>query len=159
GFSLPGADWILPADELKRLYRRDVEGAKRLLQEAGARDTSFEMSISREGEAVVSAAELITAQLKEVGVTVQIRVIDATQFTQAVCTRGEFVAYNSAGNPTPITNADLFGRFRTGGPRNIFRFSDPQLDAMIDRQATMVRDPEGRKKLLLDIQRRLIDSA
>ena len=52
---------------------------------------------------------------------------------------------------------ELFGRYYSNGPRNSTKYADPELDKMIDQQAVMVRDPEGRKKLVLEIQRRVMD--
>ena len=57
------------------------------------------------------------------------------------------------------TNLDLFQKYHSKGNRNAVRLNDPKLDAMIEQQATLTRDLEGRKKVLQDIQRFLIDAA
>jgi peptide/nickel transport system substrate-binding protein len=159
GFTLPTPEWILPADELKRLYQRDVTGARRLLQDAGVPNLEFELSVGNYGEAYISAAELAVSQMKDAGITARIKLLTGPEYTARVVAAGEYLAYFAPAQPIPTTNADLLSRFRTGGPRNIYAFSDPELDALIDKQAASGRDPEGRKRLLQDIQRRLIDRA
>src|SRR5262249_4738009 len=83
-FSLPGADWILPQTELKQLLKRDLDGAKQLLQEAGVTNLSFELSVANFGEASVAGAELIQAQLKEAGITARIKLLSGTEYNQVV---------------------------------------------------------------------------
>jgi peptide/nickel transport system substrate-binding protein len=157
--TLPAADWSIPADELKALYKRDLDGAKRLLREANAENLDFEMIVSNQGEDYVATAELVVAQLKEAGITARIRLVDPTVYLQAIQTRGEFLMYVGSISPQTSPNGDLYRRHHSTAPLNVFKLNDPKLDDLIDRQAVITKDPEARKKLLLDIQRFLIDQA
>src|SRR5262249_14955110 len=143
--------------ELKQLLKRDLDGAKRLLQEAGVTNLSFELSVANFGEASVAGAELIQAQLKEAGITARLKLLSGTEYNQGVVARREFEVYNAIAQPIGVTNAELISRFRSGGDRNVFKASDPQLDKLIDQQAVLIKDPDGRKKILQDIQRRVIE--
>src|SRR5262249_43905154 len=44
GLPLPGAEWSLPADDLGRAFARDLDGAKRLLREAG-KESGFDLEM------------------------------------------------------------------------------------------------------------------
>ena len=56
-------------------------------------------------------------------------------------------------------NGWLYARYYTGGPQNWVKFGSAEMDKLIDQQAVLVKDPEGRKKILQDIQRKIIDAA
>src|SRR5205823_10904302 len=80
-------------------------------------------------------------------------------YNETILAKGEFEMYLGTPLLVPSANADLLGRHHSKGNGNIFKFSDPQLDQMIERQAALSRDPDVRKKLLQDIQRTIIDRA
>jgi ABC-type transport system substrate-binding protein len=86
-----------------------------------------------------------------------IRVIDAATSTQ-LQSSGNFVAHFGSFASGP-PNFLLASRYKTGGGQNYTGTSNPELDRLIDQQAVMSRDPEGRKRLLLDIQRLMIQDA
>jgi ABC-type transport system substrate-binding protein len=97
------------------------------------------------------------AQLREVGIAITIKPVDTPTYTTALQS-GSFqaaVGAFAAGAP----NSFLATRFYTGGPGNFVKVSDPEMDRLIDQQTVLVRDPEGRKRILLDIQRKIITDA
>jgi ABC-type transport system substrate-binding protein len=83
--------------------------------------------------------------------------VDSTVFRETVFARGQFDMYIGRPASYGSASAQLFAQDRSGGPQNQYGLKDNQLDDLIDRQATLSRDPEGRKRLLLDIQRRILD--
>jgi peptide/nickel transport system substrate-binding protein len=161
GVVLPDATWKLPKDELQRLFKRDVEGAKRLLREAGM-DRGFEVECIMipiyAGGAYQIESELFQQQLKEVNIQLNLKPLDPVAHQQLTTTGNyQFYVNNQSGQPT--TNGDLLGRYHSKGPTNLTKYSDPKMDDLIDKQAVLIRDPEGRKKLLQDIQRYVVDQA
>jgi peptide/nickel transport system substrate-binding protein len=157
--ALPAADWALPEDEIKRLLERDVEGAKRLLKEAGY-EQGFDVSVvvpTYIASFFVTVAELMQQNLKDVNIRLNIRPVDAATSGQLQAS-GNFQmwlgGYGLAG-----TNGDLYSRYYTGGPRNVQGYNNAALNRLIDQQAVLARDPDARKKILLDIQRMVIDDA
>ena len=69
---------------------------------------------------------------------------------------------SSSGRPPRATSATRrpgASAKPTKGTRNSAKVNDPKLDQMIEKQTTLGRNPEERKKLLLDIQRYIIDQA
>jgi ABC-type transport system substrate-binding protein len=158
GLSLPDASYGLPAAELNRLMDRDLAGARQLMSQAGVSSLSFEITAPTYlAGTLVTAAELIQANLREIGITTTIKSVDTTAFVAAQ-QAGNFqmmAGVASIGAP----NSWLYARYYTGGPQNWVKFASAELDRLIDQQAVLVRDPEGRKKILQDVQRKIIADA
>src|SRR5439155_5489306 len=104
-----------------------------------------------------SAGELIAAQLKDAGVRATIKVVDGATYTAQVQGRGDFEMYLGSAANAPSADVALFSKYHSTGSRNVTKVNDPKLDTMVEKQTTLVRDPDGRKKLLLDIQRYILD--
>jgi peptide/nickel transport system substrate-binding protein len=158
---VPDFSYVVPEDELKtKWFKRDVAAAKQLLAAAGVQ-TPFEVELYHLQfvQNWTAAAELTIAQLKEIGVNARLKVVDTTIWSTQQAGQGEYQAYHGAILAGSSANADLYQRYYSGGSRNPTKTKDPQLDRMIDAQAVMARDPDGRKKALLDIQRYLLDQA
>src|SRR5439155_9608846 len=92
GFQLPALDYALPEAEIAGLYKRDLEGAKKLLADAGfpnGFDTT--MIFLASNQQLTGAAELAIAQLKEANIRVTSRVQpDFGAYTEQVVNRGDF---------------------------------------------------------------------
>jgi ABC-type transport system substrate-binding protein len=160
GIVLPSLDWALPAAELQRLRARDVEGAKRLIKEAGKEagfDVECVVPTYRSGD-YITMAELFQANLREIGVRITLKTADSVGFYQLV-NSGSFKMYIGNAGSLGGTNANLYGFHYTGGALNRAGYANPQLDKLIDQQATMARDPDGRRKVLEQIQRLIIEQA
>jgi ABC-type transport system substrate-binding protein len=158
GLAWPSIDYALPKDEISRLYRRDVEGAKRLLAEAGhANGLDLTLTVANQLPDIVAAGELMQQQWRDINVRTTLRVVDFPTYSAQVQSRREFEA--EIGAPTTPGSADgvLFAKYHSTGSQNFFGIKDTRLDQMIERQTTLGRNPEERKKLILDIQRYIIE--
>ena len=134
-------------------YDFDLDAAKALLAEAGYPD-GFELTVTVvSGERVVSA-EVLQAQLKEIGITLHINEVDTAGITAAV-TSGNFecclygIGFNSAGD-------DVRRIYYTTGSNNRSWYSNETVDALID-QAIAESDDAARKELYKQIQEIAID--
>lgn len=157
GLPLPGVEWALPQDEIGRLYKRDLPGAMQLLKEAGLDGgLSFTLSVFN-ASTFPQSAEFIVAQWREANIRATIRLLDSATYSEQVRNRGEFEAYIGSAPTYSSADAALFSRFHSKGAANVYGVKDDTLDQMIERQTTLGRNPDERKKLLLDIQRRIID--
>jgi peptide/nickel transport system substrate-binding protein len=159
GVVVPSPDWILPQEEMQKLLPQDVAGAKKLLSDAGLSNWSTNATVySQPG--YTATAELVQQHLKAVGVNFTLQPIDGPTLVTRVWTAMDA---NEGVHPTAATaagaNSFLFRAFHTGGGQNGSKMNDPQLDQLIEQQATLIKDTEMRKKLLQDIQRRLIELA
>jgi peptide/nickel transport system substrate-binding protein len=160
GVFMPKEDWYLPEAELRNLVKRDVAGAKQLLAQAGvAPGAEFEAVVGVVRDSVLDAAQLVKAQLADIGIVLTIKPVDTATFSRVVIQdRGHFVGFGGGALPYS-TNSDLYVSHHSTGSQNRAALKDPKLDQMIEQQATMVKDPDGRKKLLQDIQRYILNSA
>jgi peptide/nickel transport system substrate-binding protein len=158
GIRVPSFDWLLPEEEMKRLFARDLAGARRLLAEANQPNPEVELTVANYGTSYQSTGELIASQLKEAGFSVRLKTIDPTAYLANVLARGEYQMYIGPTSPRPSANADLMDRFHSTGPRHTSNLKDPRLDQMIDAQFAQ-RDEAGRKRALQEIQRYILDRA
>src|SRR5581483_2600301 len=157
---LPAEDWYLPDAEMKQLYKQDLDGAKQLLAQAGGPpSTDFEILALPFGTTYKDSAELVQQDLKKIGITSHIKLpSDNTAFTNAVSVEGTYDIGITA--DVPVTpNIDFTRNYHSAGTQTPGRVKDPQIDALIEKQSGLVKDPEGRKKIALDLQRMIIDQA
>jgi peptide/nickel transport system substrate-binding protein len=160
GVRMPSEDYYLPEAEIKALYKQDVEAARRLLGEVNAAAIpEFEFFVLGLGSSYKDVAELIQSDLAKVGLRSRIKVSDTpASWSGAVYTQGTYDIV--VGATTPLTaNSDLSDIYSSRAIRNMGVVKDPAFDALIDKQAVMVKDPEGRKKILQDIQRKIVADA
>jgi peptide/nickel transport system substrate-binding protein len=159
GLSLPDPSYALPEAELGRLFARDLEGARRLLKEAG-KEQGFNFEIvcpTGLSGAWISLSELVQANLKDIGIGVTIKPGDTATWAAAQSSGNFQVTTGTFGGAAP--NGWLYTRYYSGGGQNWSKYSDPEMDRLIDQQAVMAKDPEGRKKILQDIQHKIINDA
>jgi peptide/nickel transport system substrate-binding protein len=162
GVTLPAADWELPEAELKRLLAYEPDRARQLMKDAGLEGgITVDCPVGNYAAGlVIQAAELIAAQLKPIGVTLNLRPLEGVVINDVIYNRGQYEgAFISLHAGATTTSSFLFNVYHSKGPQRTTGWSDPQLDDMIDRQAVMAKDVEGRKKLVMDIERRIIDNA
>jgi peptide/nickel transport system substrate-binding protein len=151
-------EYELSEAEVKDLTKFDLEGAKKLMAEAGFAN-GFEAEITSTGDIPNQNAELIAAMLQKINIRAKLRPLDPATSQTLVTTQRVF-QINVALAPPPLPlNADLYSKWHSTGNQNIRDHSDPELDKMIDQQSRLWKDPAGRNKLVKDIQRRIIDQA
>jgi ABC-type transport system substrate-binding protein len=156
GLSLPDPSWALPQADVDRFATRDVAAARQLLSQAGVSNLSFEIIVTTAlSGTFVTMAELIQANLKDIGITTTLKSVDGTTWSAAL-TSSNFQALVGTVSGGAI-NGVLGAQYRSGGSQNYIKYSDPELDKLIDQQAVMAKDPEGRKKAVLEIQRKLLN--
>jgi ABC-type transport system substrate-binding protein len=160
GVWVPDLSWQLSPDVLKPLYKRDLQGAKQLLAQAGQPNLDFELIVpTYKAQVYVTMGEQIQAQLKEAGISARLRVLDSAAFIGAVTTQGQFTVYLGNAGARFSTNADLLNNYYSKGANAKIQshYNNPQLDALIDQQKVLTRDPQKRRSLLEQIQRTVID--
>lgn len=108
----------------------DVEKAKALLAEAGYPD-GFSCTLTTSGNQTV--AEMIQAQLKEIGIEVTLNVTDFANWLDAITTGKQQMYYG--GWTVPSGDAtEAFAAFHSAnmGPTNRSFYSNPEADALIE---------------------------
>ena len=156
--AIPETHWaFIPA--IKNAYTFDPEKARQLLAEAGyPNGFKATIKVSPTYPLEIKMAELIAEAAKEVGVEFEIQQLEWSTWIQQVVTEGDFeaeIVLISGG----IDPDDFFYQWHHSGEIfNIWRFSTPELDALLEagRRTT---DREERKKIYYQIQEYLIDQA
>ena len=139
-------------------YSYDPAMSKKLLGEAGVRlDKPVVFKLSGSSVSGRQYAGVIQNSLKEVGIPVEIQTAEQNTFLDEL-RRGNFqIAYSQwvGGNQDPIFYKDLFATSeiptQTRVSRNRSRYSNPELDAMLE-EAVKTFDRERAKELYRKIQ-------
>jgi peptide/nickel transport system substrate-binding protein len=157
--------WTIPADELAKLpgYRQpktqDLADAKQLLAAAGiAGGLKAGIAYSSDTESQQGYAEVVQAQLKQIGIDAQLQPLDNASYVQRrVKPDFDMVITADGGLSTPGSYA--YSTFYSSGvyakPAGIH---DPELDKVIDTQATEF-DFNKRGALFQELQRTILDKA
>lgn len=146
-------DWALPTADFP-CYRPDPARARQLLQGAGLTlPLKITLNVLGSLQQVVDVAQVVQAQLGQAGFEVALNVQEQGRFIQD-WRAGSFQAFASL-NSGGTDPDDYFGRsFATGGATNVYKFSDPRLDALLSEARTS-QDPAARKRLYDEAQRLL----
>jgi peptide/nickel transport system substrate-binding protein len=153
--------FALPKDELLKQpgYRKpkdeDLAEAKKLLDAAGVKDlASTAVGVSGQKSSIQVPTEAIVDQLAKIGVKVTPNIMDAPNYVR-VRVAGDFTLLtdSQAGGGDP----DLLLRqaYYTGASRNYGKYSNSQVDALIDKQA-QEPDVDRRTQILYELQRLLL---
>ena len=128
----------------------DVEKAKEYMEKSGVEPSSVEMSIVCSNDTKKRAAEVIQADLKEIGIEAEIESMDLATYLSATV-EGDFTAAIGGYTATDLMT-HVQGVFHSNsiGGSNQARFSDPEVDALID-QASATVDEDARNELLQQI--------
>jgi peptide/nickel transport system substrate-binding protein len=144
-----GYDAFLPGtpfyDPNYKPYTRDLDMAKRLLDEVG-----YNASVPLEAQVNLDephqkAFQIAQANLAEIGLKVNISVVDTTTLLKQ-SRDGQYDFSTTWWGYRPDPDGWITGKFRTGGSINFSFLSDPDLDKLID-QAQQSADLDERVKL------------
>lgn len=131
----------------------DPEAALSLLDEAGHRDTEFEI-ISIEGDWRTLTADAAAAQLREHGINVKRTVIPGSSFWND-WTKYPFSATDWNGRPLGV---QIYGlAYRSGVPWNETGHANPEFDRLLD-QAVATPNVDQRRELMAELESILRES-
>jgi len=123
---------------------RNVERAKALLKEAGHPNPTIELMIANSPD-LRQVGEIIQSMAKEAGIEIKLR---ATEFATSLnsAEKGDFDAYTLAWSGRVDPDGNIYSFWKTGGPLNYSKLSNPEIDRLID-QARLSNKLEDRRKL------------
>ncbi|MDM4719287.1 ABC transporter substrate-binding protein [Micromonospora sp. WMMA1363] len=138
-------------------YRRDPAQAKQLLGQAGADALTMDLMVTSEYPETVTAAQVIAAQLKDVGITVKIRTLDFAQWLDEQG-KGNFDAFMLGwlGNIDP--DEFYYAQHHSGGTFNFHGYRNPAVDRLLD-QARTETDQAARKRQYEQVAKQIVDDA
>lgn len=137
-------------------YERDVDAARDLLAEAGVEDLTMGLMVTDEYPETVEVAQVIAANLDEVGITVDIQ---TEQFSTWLDRQGagDFDAFLLGW----LGNLDPYGYYHSQhvceGENNYQGYCDPETDELLERAATEA-DEDARKELYDEAAERIVDA-
>ena len=112
---------------------RNVERAKALLREAGVRTPlPVEMTVPNNPD-LRQVAEVIQAMVAEAGFELKINAMEFASSLQAA-NRGEFETYLLGWSGRTDPDGNIWTFIHTGAPQNDGRYSNPQVDALLNQQ-------------------------
>lgn len=146
-----GNPWYTPYDR----YSYDIDKAKELLTEANAQPQRLDMLVTSEYPETVTAAQIIADNLAPLGITVDIRTVDfATWLDEQNTGNFDMLMMGWLGNIDP---ADFYyAQHHTDGPNNAQKFSDPEVDRLLDAGAVEV-DRRARHEIYARAATRIAD--
>jgi len=153
--AIPTSHWAYnPAVE--GAYGFDLEKAKEFYALADPKPTEITVKVSPTYPDQIKMAELLQAALKEVGINLKIEQLEWSTWIDTVVVRGDYemeiVLISGGSDPD-----DFFYQWHhTGEVFNIWRYSDPEMDALLEEGRTTV-DQEKRKQIYYKIQEKLIE--
>ncbi len=143
------------------VYNYDVEKAKKLLDEAGKKQTGeqprFKLSLKTSPLSISKkVGEVLQEQLRKIGIELTIQSLENQKLTQDI-TEGNFQLYYRqmvGGNQsTDIFKFAYHTKSMPPNGQNRMRYSNPKLDKMIDE--AMLAPQEQRKAMYAEIQKTL----
>jgi peptide/nickel transport system substrate-binding protein len=142
--------WARPQAQIEAEAKRDVQKAKQLLAAAGhASDISLDVSVSNIREFSKAIMQVMQEQLKEIGVTLNVKVIEQALYLKQE-PEHSFDAQSYVIRPYPDPDDLIYPLFYSKGSKNYGQINDPELDALIVKQREAL-DKNARKTALQDL--------
>lgn len=151
----PEKEWALPVADYPQ-YKQDIDKAKSLLAEAGYADgVTIKLKVSPQYVLDTGNAQVLQNQLKAIGVNLELESVEWGNLLNAwFASDFEMLNLLMLGQPDP--DGYTWGRFHSTSAGNFAKISDPDLDALLDKQRSTI-DREERKKVLADVQRKIVE--
>jgi peptide/nickel transport system substrate-binding protein len=145
-------DWAVDVKDFP-CYTHNPARAMELLKAAGHNAPVAVSLMVLPRQDVKDMAQVVQQQLNKAGFKVELKNLEIGQFIQDWRNSNfDLFASTNAGSPDP--DDYFFRTFRTGGSTNVFKYSNPELDGMLDR-ARAGTDEAVRKRNYAQVQRML----
>lgn len=144
----------------------DPEGAKKLLEESGWKDTDGDGYADKDGQKLTidwltyptrleqpKLAEYAQATLKEIGIDV---VVNNTSDHMIYAADGNFDVYVSSTTTAPTGDPEYFFTSTVVGPKNYGKYENKEVTALTEK-LHQAFEPEERAKLATELQQKILD--
>lgn len=116
-------------EELNGLYPANAEKAKQLLAEAGYPDGfTFTLTVPSNYQQHIDTAQVVAEQLKQIGVTAQIQLVEWETWLSEVYTNRNYEATVVGVDAASLTASALLERFTSDAANNFINFSSAAYD-------------------------------
>lgn len=145
------------ASQADRIYGRDVDKARSLLESAGYGDGfSFTINALHTVDTLVCYSEIVQAQLSELGITVDIVPEPLTSWL-SMHASGQYQAVMGATSGSVDIGVSLGEWYSSTGASNYVGYSNPEVDALLD-EAYAETDLSEREAIYIDAQRKIFET-
>ena len=143
-------DWAVPIEQLY-CFEHDPERAMQLLSDAGY-PSGFELDVITFStmRTVLDMSQVLQAQLAEVGIQLNLDIQEFGAFVQN-WSNSNFDAFVSQAAGAIDPDAILFRHFHTSGSANVYNYSDPNVDLLLESGQTEV-DVVARRAIYEQLQ-------
>src|SRR5262249_19936260 len=100
-------------------------------------------------------AVILIDQLKEIYIDGELDTVETANWYKQLARKDYAVGLNLSGNGLDDPDQHFYEHYACGSDRNITSYCDPALDKLVDAQS-MQLDPDKRKQLVWEIERKLI---
>jgi peptide/nickel transport system substrate-binding protein len=157
GSTIPAGNFY--AIEANPYSGRDLERARALLAEAGfPNGFTFDLYITSTYDFLRDPAEVIQANLADVGVTANIVMEDWSIYLPRVIQERRYQATILGSSAQTDPDAYLFTPFHSTSGNNVYNFADARVDELLEAGRAEA-DPNRRRAIYLEAQERILDLA
>ena len=129
--------------ELNDMYKQDLDKAKDLLKEAGYENGfSFTITVPSNYQQHIDTAQVIVEQLKKIGVTAEINLIEWDSWLSDVYAGRKYEATVVGVDASSLTPSALLSRFVSTASNNFVNFSNADYDAAYAKALGTIDDDE-----------------
>ncbi|MCR4587964.1 MAG: ABC transporter substrate-binding protein [Lachnospiraceae bacterium] len=129
--------------ELENAYPTDVEKAKALLAEAGYPDGfTFSITVPSNYQPHVDTAQVLAEQLKAVGVTANINLVEWASWLSDVYSGRQYEATVIGVDASMLSAGALLDRYRSDASGNFMNFNSASYDVALDAAESSIVDEE-----------------
>ena len=162
----PAGVWGMPPDVLATLpgYGPDVAKnraeARAIMKKLGyGPDTPLQLKIAtRNFPGWRDPAVVMISQLKEIGIDGELDLVDTALWYPKMARKDFTVGMVPIESGVDDPDQMFYESFYTGAARNYAGYSDPEFDKLVDQQS-MTADPEKRKEIVWQAERKLAEAA
>ncbi|GGA21680.1 MULTISPECIES: glutathione ABC transporter substrate-binding protein [Psychrobacillus] len=148
-------------DDTMQPYSYNLDEAKRLMAEAGYKDGLTIKLTTMDSKERINLAEVVQSQLKGIGITVEIEVLEYGTFvdtTNSGNTEMYILSWRNATGDADYNQFNLLHSSTHGPGGNRFFYADPQVDEWIE-QARQEMDSDKRGELYSKAQHKQMEDA
>ena len=136
-------------------FSTDLAKAKALMAEAGVESATMDLMVSSDYPETVTAAQVASAQLAEIGITVNITTLDfSTWLAEQAAGNFDMLMMGWLGNIDP--SDFYYAQHHSTGWANAQKYNNPEVDALLDA-GQVETDPAARKQYYEDAAKIIAD--
>ena len=162
----PEGIWGIPIEQLRPLpgyglaVAKSREEAREIMRRLGyGPETPLRVTVSvRNIPAYRDPAAILIDQLKSIGIDGELETVETANWIPKLMRKDFTLAISLSGSAVDDPDQIFYESYVCKSPRNYTGYCSPEVEALIDKQS-IETDPEKRKQIVWDIERRMIEDS